>query len=543
MNQQNKVYNTALYLRLSREDEREGESSSISSQREILRKYAHDNNLLVYDEYIDDGYSGMNFDRPNFQRMQNDILQGCINCVVVKDFSRLGRNSIEMEILRQRFFPENNVRYIAIDDNYDSLCSDAGSDMSAQFMIMINSLYAKDISRKIRSSLKARMEAGKLVAPLPRFGYQRDPLDNGHLIPDEVAAAVVREMFAMAAEGLTPAAIAHNFNAREIPTPAVYLCQKKTHMNPDRRSKYKEWTSATICKMLKNEVYIGNLCQGRSSKISLTSKKTRYLDREDWIICEGTHEPLVDKETFELVQKRVTSRRNPPKTGFHSIFMGIAKCADCGSAMSPTATRKKDEPYKLSCGKYKQFGASKCSNHFISYNTLCEIVLCELKKWIALTPEEKELMVRELEAEENERIKSANRSNADKLHDLEKDKESKYLYLKNAHEEFSRGILPKMVYDTLMKDYCTAIEQLNKEIQKVSKLLESDNSQNEAYQKFFSLLDDITDLKELTRDVLVKLVDRIEVEQGVWVKDENGKKVHRQEIHIYYKFIGRIDEE
>lgn len=543
MNQQNKVYNTALYLRLSREDEREGESSSISSQREILRKYAHNNNLLVYDEYIDDGYSGMNFDRPNFQRMQNDILQGCINCVVVKDFSRLGRNSIEMEILRQRFFPENNVRYIAIDDNYDSLCSDAGSDMSAQFMIMINSLYAKDISRKIRSSLKARMEAGKLVAPLPRFGYQRDPLDNGHLIPDEVAAAVVREMFAMAAEGLTPAAIAHDFNAREIPTPAVYLCQKKPHMNPDRRSKYKEWTSATICKMLKNEVYIGNLCQGRSSKVSLTSKKTRYLDREDWIICEGTHEPLIDKETFELVQKRVTSRRNPPKTGFHSIFMGIAKCADCGCAMSPTATRKKDEPYKLSCGRYKQFGASKCSNHFISYNTLCEIVLCELKKWIALTPEEKELMVRELEAEENERIKSANRSNADKLHDLEKDKESKYLYLKNAHEEFSRGILPKMVYDTLMKDYCTAIEQLDKEIQKVCKLLESDNSQSEAYQKFFSLLDDITDLKELTRDVLVKLIDRIEVKQGVWVKDENGKKVHRQEIHIYYKFIGCIDEE
>lgn len=543
MSQQNKVYNTALYLRLSREDEREGESSSISSQREILRKYAHDNNLLVYDEYIDDGYSGMNFDRPNFQRMQNDILQGCINCVIVKDFSRLGRNSIEMEILRQRFFPENDVRYIAIDDNYDSLHSDAGSDMSAQFMIMINSLYAKDISRKIRSSLKARMEAGRLVAPIPRFGYQRDPLDNGHLIPDEVSAAIVREMFAMAADGTTPAAIAHNFNERGIPTPAVYLCQKNPHMSLDRRSKYKEWTSVTICKMLKNEVYIGNLCQGRSKKVSLTSKKTRYLDREDWIICEGTHEPLVDKETFELVQKRVTSRRNPPKTGFHSIFMGIAKCADCGCAMSPTATRKKDEPYKLSCGRYKQFGAGKCSNHFISYNTLCEIVLCELKKWLSLTSEEKELIIRELEAEETERVKSTNRSNADKLRDLEKDKESKYLYLKNAHEEFSRGVLPKMIYDTLMKDYSAAIEQLDQEIQVVGKLLETDNSQSEAYQKFFSLLDDITEPTELTRDILVKLIDRIEIEQHTYISDENGKKIRKQEIHIYYKFIGCIDEE
>jgi tight adherence protein B len=147
--------------------------------------------------------------------------------------------------------------------------------------------------------------------------------------------------------------------------------------------------------MLKNEVYIGNLCQGRSKKVSHNSKKTRYLPREDWIICEGTHEPLIDKDTFELVQKRVTSRRNPPKTGFHSVFKEIAKCADCGRAMSPTASRKKDEPYKLSCGGYKQYGASMCSNHFISYNTLCEIVLCELKKWLSLTPEEKELIVRE----------------------------------------------------------------------------------------------------------------------------------------------------
>lgn len=543
MNQQNKVYSTALYLRLSREDEGEGESSSISSQRILLRQYTEKNGFIVYDEYIDDGVSGSYFDRPSLERMQEDILQGRVNCVITKDFSRLGRTAYQMLYMIEKFFPEHNVRYIALEPFYDSSNPAPSSDITSQFTIMLNQLYVIDISHKIRSSLTARMEAGKLVAPLPRYGYQRDPADSGHIIPDETSAAVVREMFAMAAEGATPAEIAHNFNRRGIPTPAVYLCQKNPHMSLEQRSKYKEWASATICKMLKNEVYIGNLCQGRSKKVSHNSKKTRYLPREDWIICEGTHEPLIDKETFELVQKRVTSRRNPPKTGFHSIFREIAKCADCGRAMSPTASRKKDEPYKLSCGGYKQCGASRCSNHFISYNTLCEIVLCEIKKWLSLTLEEKEMIVRELETEEKERVQSANRNNADKLRDLKKEKESKYLYLKNAHEEFSRGVLPKMIYDTLVQGYVAEIEKLDKEIQDIDKLLETDNSQSEAYQKFFSLLDDITDLKELTRDVLVKLIDRIEVEQGVWEKDENGKKVHRQEIHIYYKFIGCIDEE
>lgn len=543
MNQQNKVYNTALYLRLSREDAKDGESSSISSQRELLQKYARDNQLIVYDEYVDDGYSGMNFDRPEFVRMQEDILEGHVNCVIFKDFSRLGRNQIEMESLRQYFFPENNIRYIAVDDRYDSLYSDAGADISANFMITINSIYAADISRKIRSSLKARMEAGKLVAPLPRFGYRRDPLDNGHLIPDETSAAIVREIFSLAADGITPAAIAHDFNEREIPTPAMYLCQKNDHMSLDQRSKNKEWTSSIVCKMLKNEVYIGNLCQGRSRKVSLVSKKTRYLDKDEWIVTEGAHEPIIDKETFELVQKRVVSRRNEPKTGFKNIFAGIAKCADCGCAMSPTATRKKDEPYKLTCGKYKQYGAKKCSNHFISYNHLYDIVLSELKEWLALTEKQRIQIVLELAEEEAERAQAFEKKNAEKLRELQNQMNSTYLYTKNAHEQYSRGEMPKMLYDSLMQDYSKTAEELTIKIEELSKQMETDNSRSESYEKFFTLLDDVTNPKELTHKMLVSLIDRIEIGQGVWEVDGNGKKHMHQDIRIYYKFIGCTDEE
>ena len=372
-----KDHAAALYMRLSREDDGNAESASIATQRKLLRSYAGENGFAVAGEYIDDGWSGTSFDRPEFSRMIADIEAGEVNMVITKDLSRLGRDYIAAGQYTELYFPSRGVRYIAVNDCYDS----AGpmNDI-VPFKHVINEMYARDASRKIRSALHVKMREGGWIGNFAPYGYKKDPANKNRLVADERSAPVVREIFKLAAEGSRPSEIAARLNGYGTPSPALHRCLTHPHLDPDVYTSRKEWSPSTICKMLGNVVYLGHTAQGKTSKPSFRSKTPLPKPRSEWQVVENTHEPIVTPEVFDLVRRRCLSRRAAPKSGFVNVFSGVAKCADCGGNMSTAPSRKKGEQYNLVCGGYKLYGKKACTNHFISYSQLCATVLSEARE-------------------------------------------------------------------------------------------------------------------------------------------------------------------
>ncbi|QNM06754.1 recombinase family protein [Qiania dongpingensis] len=369
-------YSAALYMRLSKDDSGFGESASISSQRKILRRYALENGFCVHKEYVDDGISGLTFNRPGFKRMIQDIENKQINLVITKDLSRLGRNYIMTGRYTEFYFPSKKVRCIAVNDNYDS--DDLYSDM-VPFRNVINEMYARDTSRKIRSALLARMQEGAFMGAHAPYGYERDAGDKHHLVVDEVTGTIVKGIFQKAAAGVLPIQIARELNECKIPTPSEYRCMSNPSLRIENFSKRREWTSATIIKILRNPVYLGHMAQRKTSKLSFKCPAAISLPASDWIIVENTHAPLVTNLTFELAARRSRQRTCIQGNGFNNLFSGIARCGDCGRRMSAVSSRKKGAEANLACGAYKQKGTRGCSNHFIAYDDLYEVVLCRIQ--------------------------------------------------------------------------------------------------------------------------------------------------------------------
>lgn len=522
-----KIFRAALYMRLSKEDEGSGESSSIATQRKMLHAFATENNFRVYDEYIDDGVSGTTFDRPGFIRMIADIEAGRINLVITKDLSRLGRDYISTGNLTEIYFPSKGVRYIAINDGYDS--ENAYTDI-APFKNVINEMYARDTSKKIKSSFAVKMKAGEYISSFAPYGYKKDPKNKNHLMIDDEAAPIVQQMFDLAASGNSPKEIARMFNNQGILTPAEYRYAKKAYVDLDNPSKRKEWTSSMICKMLKNITYIGDLAQGKTSKISFKSQITVSKPAEDWYVVKDTHDPLISRETFDLVRNRSITRRNASKDKFENIFSGIAKCMDCGRNMSSTGTRKKGSVANLACGGYKLYGKSKCSNHFIDYETLYHIVLQEIHSQICLSKEEKNDIIKELEEKSEDRTNKKNVEIKRKIQSLALRERELDLIFSKLYDDNISGKLNNDSFDRLL----TAYQSEEKQIKEKSELLVKQAKDNEKslHKNFLMCIEDVTEVKELSRELLHQLVDRIEIGQGTY--DEKKRK--HQVIKIYYKF-------
>lgn len=541
------TYNTALYLRLSKDDEGAKESQSIKTQRGILQKYAQMQGLVIVDEYSDDGYSGTNFDRPAFQRMIADIEAGRINCVLTKDFSRLGRNSARGLDYIDEYFPAHGVRYISVTECYDSLHLTDGISMAAPMMMFVNEMYARDISNKIKSAFQIKIEKGEYVGSFAPYGYKKDieHEQKNKLVIDWQVAHIVQEIFHMASEGCSPKQIAKYLNEKKVATPAVYRCLTRPYLNLDDYTKRKEWTSSMICKMLRNEVYLGKTIQGKTKKISFKSKGSRTVPREEWICVDGTHEPLVSEELYEMVRKRSVSRRCLPTKGFENIFSGIAKCADCGRNMTTAPSRKKGATYNLCCGGYKTYGAKECKNHFIDYDLLYKAVLNELRQWLYMSKEDKDLLVKELEEEEvcRQKEQSNNESTQAIFLKAEERKAEISRLMTKAYEDYTFGNISAFAHKKIMEEYERELVSIEQSMDGMRKHLKSETSLSNAYKEFFALLDEVTELRHLTKQMLIRLIDRIEVEQGVYQKNEAGTKVKKQKIRIYYRFIGCVAEE
>lgn len=517
-------------MRLSKEDG-EKESASIGTQRKMLRFFAKENHFDVYDEYIDDGVSGTTFERPDFQRMIHDIEYGFVNMVITKDLSRLGRDYITAGKYTEFYFPEHGVRYIAINDGYDSI--NEYNDI-APFKNVINEMYARDTSKKIRSAFQTKMKDGCYIGNFAPYGYMKDPTNKNHLIVDPVTAPVVREMFSMAENGDPPSVIAKHLNDEAILTPALYRCYKHPYLDPGVYTQRREWTSSSVCKMLRNVVYLGHTAQGKTTKVSFKSKITLSNPEDDWIIVKHTHDPIISEEQFYAVRSRSISRKNLPKNGFKNVFSGIAKCMDCGRNMSTTGSRRKGATTNLVCGGYKLYGRQECTNHFIDYDTLYDIVMEEIRKQISFSQLDKQSIIQEVQQQaEEQRAGTENKKKLSllKARDRELDKIIRRLY-----EDNVAGKINDNRFNRLLTAY--ELEQKNIANQ-IRSLSQHDLPQvTDAYLKFLNLIDDITDVKELTPELLHKLIERIEIGQGYFDEDDEKKEKKRQTIRIYYRFIG-----
>ena len=372
-----KIYNVGIYIRLSREDEdkQKEESESISNQRNIILDYINkqDGNFKIYDEYIDDGVSGTTFDRPSFNRLISDIENGKINCVITKDYSRLGRDYIKAGEYMEKYFPEHNVRYIAIIDDIDTYLDSVSNDF-APFKAVFNDQYAKDTSKKVKRTIKNRKEQGLFLGWKAVYGYKLDDNNRYKLVIDEEAAKVVRRIFKMAYDGMGCKKIADILSKEAVPIPSVYA-----NLNRGQKSSaYGLWNSRTIDEMLCNQTYIGNLTQGRRTRINYKIKKEVRTPKDKWIIVENTHEPIIDKEMFEKVQESYKRNKNLQSNSINHLLRGFIYCEECGHAVS-ISSRKDGRAY-TTCSHYQRNSKFKvCTPHTCNYYKLEEAVLKEIR--------------------------------------------------------------------------------------------------------------------------------------------------------------------
>ena len=374
----NKNYNVGIYIRLSREDDDKNyESESITNQKSLLLQYANENKLRVFDIYIDDGFSGTNFDRPGFKKLINDIELKKINMVITKDMSRLGRDYIGTGNLIEKYFPEHNIRYIAVTDNIDTFLESSNNDI-APFKAIMNDMYAKDISKKIKSSLRAKMKDGKFVGGRTPFGYKKDSDDKNHLVIDEEQAIIVKRIFEMCLSGLSFFKIAKKLTNEHIKTPAQYYnFEWKSNYN----LKYGEWHSKTIRDILTNRMYIGDLIQNKRNKVNYKVKRIIKNNPSNYIVVENTHEAIVDKNVFYEVQKRIPKNIGRNEKKEQHLLDGLLYCGDCGHRISVQPRRKKDNRCYTICNYYRTYMKERiCTTHSNNYDVLESMVIDILKE-------------------------------------------------------------------------------------------------------------------------------------------------------------------
>lgn len=368
-----KDYHVALYIRLSKEDENEGPSGSVTNQQSLLHAFVREHRLDVYDTYIDDGWSGTSFDRPGFQRMLRDIEAGRVNMVITKDLSRLGRDYIMTGHYMERYFPEKRVRYISLLDGVDTGIESSANDITP-FRAIMNDMYAKDISKKIKSVKHDKQRKGEFIGGKPMYGYRMHPSEKNRIVIDEDAAPVVRRIFAMALAGTSCRQIAVRLNEEGVLSPAAYAGLTLSCHGPYSG----QWSSERITAMLKNETYIGNMVQGRTARISYKTKKCLRRQPQQWVVVEHTHEPLIDPETFRKVQLMVNSRRNTRSRTYDFLLKGLIFCHECGYPLAVMNRRNAAGEDRLFfvCRTYQRFTkAGVCSCHSIKEQTVTEAVI------------------------------------------------------------------------------------------------------------------------------------------------------------------------
>ena len=506
-------FNVGIYIRLSQEDKDkkyESDSESVINQKELLKSYVKNNNFNLSGEYVDDGYSGTNFDRPGFQKMLEDIKKKKINCVIVKDLSRFGRDHVMTGYYIETFFPENSIRFISILESYDSFKNQASND-SSTFIIACNDYYSKQNSIKIKNVLNDKRRNGKFIGSKPSYGYMRDPEDKGHLIPDPKTAPAVKKIFKWRVDGIGPTEIATRLNNENIPTPSQY----KNIKFSSRIIIRDEWNISSVKKILTNRIYTGDMVQHTQSKVNYKSKKKITLDKSLWIIVENTHEPLVDKKTFEYVQtlKNRHSRNYALKTTRPKrIFEGKIYCKECGNRLS-VYYRKKLDYWSINCNRYSRDPKrGRCSSHFYPYDYLEQQLLEQFESAVSIFINELDLQ--ELNREFVKNIHKETES-IDKIIDkLTLEKEQIINRLSNLYNDRCDGIITAELYKELSV-------QSEKKLKKINNSIETEKNKIENIKNKANILPDYTkkikkllDLNKPKKELIDALIDKIVIDEN-----------------------------
>ena len=496
-------YHAALYIRLSKEDESEGPSQSVQNQESLLREFVQQHRLSVYDTYVDDGWSGTNFDRPSFQRMIADIEAKKVNMVITKDLSRLGRDYIMTGHYMERYFPEHRVRYISLLDGIDTGVDSTANDITP-FRAIMNDMYAKDISKKIKSVKRDKQRKGQFIGGKPVYGYKMHPTEKNKIVIDEEVAPIVRWIFALALSGMSCRNIATLLNQEGIPTPATYANLPVARPGPYTGL----WSSERISDMLQNETYIGNMVQGRSVKISYKSKKCLKQNPANWVVVEGTHEPLVDAETFQKVRMLVNSRRHTRSRTYDFLLKGLIFCHECGYPLAVLNRKnaKGEDVLYFVCRTYQRFTkAGVCTCHSIKEKTVTDAVIAKVREVCQAYLNPDELLPVAQEAVENAGKQSSLES---ELQALQSKIDSLTVNLDRMYADRLSGLLSEADFQRIFGRIKLEREQLEEkrqelELQKKSPVRSEDRAR-ELVQRFIETAGE-------SRELLVSLIERVEL--------------------------------
>ena len=531
---------TALYCRLSKDDGTNNESMSISTQKTMLKDYAKRNGFLNCQFYVDDGYSGTNYDRPAFRQLIEDIQDGEVSTLITKDLSRLGRNYLETGTYIEVFFPNHNVRYIAINDGVDSI-DNAQMDITP-FRNIINEMYAKDTSRKIKSALHARRMQGKYMATTAPFGYQKDEKDHNHLVIDEVTAPIVELIFSIAEEGVGLHTICNRLRKAKVIKPSFY--KKEMFERYTDEEKMYDWDTAYVSKILHDPVYAGNLTVAERPTKTMRSKKRQYIPYAEREVIYGTHEPIIEQNRWNNVQKILESR--PPvigesSSGYDNIFRGIIKCADCGSAMLAKVEQKRKRNNVLDktfycCTKYRKFGKEGCSSHTIEARTVHEVVLADIQKHAGQALTDRKAMVTEIAERLNLQLSADKEQQKKELRQCkQRVSEIENLYAK-LYEDLTRELITEKRFQMLSARFDSEQEELTAKIKELEKSAIADKEQLSSIEHFAEQISGYAGITELNFKIINQLIEKILVSEPVEV---DGQKIQRLTIH--YKFIGALE--
>ena len=531
--------NTAIYMRLSRNDDNYGDSVSIETQRTILTQFARENGFHVVDEYVDDGWSGTNFERPSFQKMMDDIESGRVNCIITKDLSRFGREHVMMDYYLEYYFPEKKVRYIAVSDGEDT---EKGLSDFVPFKNLFNEWFAKDTSRKIKTSMNAKFRAGEHTCAYAPIGYKKNPDIKNKLMIDEETRWIVEKIFELALLGNGASKIMKFLIADKVPTPS-YLNYKRfgtfSNIYADApEEKAWEWNIGQVKSILKDETYIGNSVHYRQTKASFKSKRRVYRDKSEWLTVEGTHEPIISKSDFDNVQGQLASRRREKKDFTTQVFAGLLKCSGCGWALTYATHKRKDGTYGYyKCGKYSMYGKGYCSNHHIHYDTLYAYVLSRLQYWSKQAHTDEEKLLKKLLNAGDRESGAIRKKQENDLKRTEKRRAELDNLFTRLYEDWVAGRITEYNFNMLSAKYQDEQAQLDEQLNVLkAKLNETRQTPTDA-EKWISYIRETAYPTELTAPLLNTLIEKIVVHDAV--KMEDGTK--EQEIEIYYRFIGKIE--
>ncbi len=536
------IYDVGVYCRLSKDDNNGNlESMSIANQRHMLTDYVKEKGWNLRETYIDDGYSGTNFDRPGFSRMLQDIKEGRIDCVVTKDLSRLGRNYAKVGYYTEEYFPLHGIRYIAINDSVDSMREE--DNEMAPFKNVLNEWYPRDVSKKIRQVRKINAQQGKFMGGQAPYGYKKSPLNKYVLVEDTQAAIVIRRIFAEFVAGDSVRMICEELNREQVDSPRFYIARNVGGQKP-KPTEQNSWGSATISQILRNQAYIGNMVQGKRQVISFKTKKRRSVEPENWIIVENTHEPLIDRKTWDAVQKRLKSGghkvKRSKKEGSIGLFSGCLFCEDCGLRLSFKTKYLRDGSSHgaYRCSRYNNGGKSACSPHYIQESYLVSFVLNDIRMHARLANNDRERIARQLAAAMGKNQDGGIRQLEAQQKELDKRKLAIDATIKSLYEDKCTGKLPETVFQSLLTDYTKEQGELAEKRQSIwNKVAEWKEKEN-GVEDWLALITRHMEITELDRMTVMELIDKIVVGEA---KMENGMRT--QDIFIQYRFIGKLPED